>query len=283
LAPIAPPLRKVNRRWPVRAGDARNRGFSRAAKDCMKRLAHIALIAVGGLAGLDAGRADEIRVAVATNFATTMDELVAQFEEASEHTVTLSAGSTGAHYAQIKNGAPFELFFAADVERPKLLEDEGVAVAGSRFTYAIGRVALWSLRAGFVDAEGRVLETGSFRHIAIANPDLAPYGAAAREVLERRGLWEALRDRIVQGQDIGQTYSFVYTGSAELGFIAYSQIVRGDDTPIAGSFWLVPDELHAPIEQQAVLLEDAPAARAFLDFVKGVDARAIIRKFGYGP
>jgi molybdate transport system substrate-binding protein len=128
-----------------------------------------------------------------------------------------------------------------------------------------------------------VLETGSFRHIAIANPDLAPYGAAAREVLERRGLWEALRDRIVQGQDIGQTYSFVYTGSAELGFIAYSQIVRGDDTPIAGSFWLVPDELHAPIEQQAVLLEDAPAARAFLDFVKGVDARAIIRKFGYGP
>jgi molybdate transport system substrate-binding protein len=249
----------------------------------MKRLAYVALIAVGGLAGLDAGRADEIRVAVATNFATTMDELVAQFEEASEHTVTLSAGSTGAHYAQIKNGAPFELFFAADVERPKLLEDEGVAVAGSRFTYAIGRVALWSLRAGFVDAEGRVLETGSFRHIAIANPDLAPYGAAAREVLERRGLWEALRDRIVQGQDIGQTYSFVYTGSAELGFIAYSQIVRGDDTPIAGSFWLVPDELHAPIEQQAVLLEDAPAARAFLDFVKGVDARAIIRKFGYGP
>jgi molybdate transport system substrate-binding protein len=249
----------------------------------MKRLAYVALIAVGGLARLDAGRADEIRVAVATNFATTMDELVAQFEEASEHTVTLSAGSTGAHYAQIKNGAPFELFFAADVERPKLLEDEGVAVAGSRFTYAIGRVALWSLRAGFVDAEGRVLETGSFRHIAIANPDLAPYGAAAREVLERRGLWEALRDRIVQGQDIGQTYSFVYTGSAELGFIAYSQIVRGDDTPIAGSFWLVPDELHAPIEQQAVLLEDAPAARAFLDFVKGVDARAIIRKFGYGP
>jgi molybdate transport system substrate-binding protein len=249
----------------------------------MKRLAYVALIAVGGLAGLDAGRADEIRVAVATNFATTMDELVAQFEEASEHTVTLSAGSTGAHYAQIKNGAPFELFFAADVERPKLLEDEGVAVAGSRFTYAIGRVALWSLRAGFVDAEGRVLETGSFRHIAIANPDLAPYGAAAREVLERRGLWEALRDRIVQGQDIGQTYSFVYTGSAELGFIAYSQLVRGDDTPIAGSFWLVPDELHAPIEQQAVLLEDAPAARAFLDFVKSADARAIIRKFGYGP
>jgi molybdate transport system substrate-binding protein len=247
----------------------------------MKRSAHIALIAVCWLAGLDAGRADEIRVAVATNFATTMDELVAKFEEASEHTVTLSGGSTGAHYAQIKNGAPFDLFFAADVERPKLLEDENVAVRGSRFIYAVGRIALWSPRAGFVDAEGRVLETASFRHIAIANPDLAPYGAAAREVLERRALWGSLRDRIVQGQDIGQTYSFVRTGNAELGFVAYSQLARGD-APIEGSYWLVPEELHAPIEQQAVLLKDAPAARAFLEFVKGADARAIIRKFGYG-
>jgi molybdate transport system substrate-binding protein len=227
-------------------------------------------------------RADEIRVAVATNFATTMDELVARFEEASEHAVVISAGSTGAHYAQIKNGAPFELFFAADVERPKLLEDEGVAVHGSRFTYAVGRIALWSPRAGFVDAEGRVLETDTFRHLAIANPDLAPYGAAAREVLERRGLWETLRHRIVRGQDIGQTYSFVYSGNAELGFVAYSQLVSGN-TPIEGSFWLVPDELHTPIEQQAVLLKDAPAARAFLDFVKSSDARAIIHKFGYGP
>jgi molybdate transport system substrate-binding protein len=248
----------------------------------MKRSTCIALSAVCWLAALDAGRAEEIKVAVATNFATTMDALVALFEATSGHTVTLSAGSTGAHYAQIKNGAPFELFFAADAERPKLLEDEGVAIRGSRFTYAIGRVALWSPRAGFVDAEGRVLETASFRHIAIANPDLAPYGAAAREVLERRGLWESLRDRIVLGQDIGQTYSFVHTGNAELGFVAYSQLVSGD-APIEGSFWLVPEELHAPIEQQAVLLEDAPAARAFLDFVKGADARTIIRKFGYGP
>jgi molybdate transport system substrate-binding protein len=248
----------------------------------MKRSACIVLIAVGWLAGLDAARADEIHVAVATNFATPMGELVMAFQAASEHTVVVSAGSTGAHYAQIKNGAPFELFFAADVERPKLLEDEGVAVQGSRFTYAIGRIALWSPRPGFVDAEGRVLEADHFRHIAIANPDLAPYGAAAREVLERRGLWEALRDRIVQGQDIGQAYAFVHSGNAELGFVAYSQIVRGD-TPVEGSVWLVPEELHAPIEQQAVLLKDAPAARAFLDFVKGADARAIIRRFGYGP
>jgi molybdate transport system substrate-binding protein len=239
-------------------------------------------LAVAGAALSMPVHADQTRVAVATNFVTTMAELVAAFEAVSEHTVVVSAGSTGAHYAQIKNGAPFELFFAADVERPKLLEDEGVAVQGSRFTYAIGRIALWSPRPGFVDADGRVLETASFRHIAIANPDLAPYGAAAREVLERRGLWEALRGRIVQGQDIGQTYSFVYTGSAELGFVAYSQLVRGD-TPVEGSVWLVPEELHTPIEQQAVLLKDAPAARAFLDFVKSADARAIIRRFGYGP
>jgi molybdate transport system substrate-binding protein len=248
----------------------------------MKRLVSIALVAACWLAGLDAGRADEIRVAVATNFATTMNDLVARFEASSEHTVAVSAGSTGAHYAQIKNGAPFELFFAADAERPALLEDDGVAVHGSRFTYAIGRLALWSPRAGFVDAEGHVLESGDFRHIAIANPDLAPYGAAAREVLERRGLWETLRDRIVQGQDIGQTYSFVYSGNAELGFVAYSQLVRGD-APIEGSFWLVPEELHTAIEQQAVLLKDTPAARAFLAFVKGPEARAIIQKFGYGP
>jgi molybdate transport system substrate-binding protein len=211
-----------------------------------------------------------------------MDALVARFEASSEHTVVVSTGSTGAHYAQIKNGAPFELFFAADAERPALLEAEGVAVQGSRFTYAIGRLALWSPRVGYVDAEGRVLEAAAFRHIAIANPDLAPYGAAAREVLERRGLWERLRERIVQGQDIGQAYSFVQTGNAELGFVAYSQIVRGD-APIEGSVWVVPEELHTPIEQQAVLLKDAPAARTFLEFVKSPDARPIIRKFGYGP
>ena len=211
-----------------------------------------------------------------------MTELVSAFEAASEHTVVVSAGSTGAHYAQIKNGAPFELFFAADAARPTLLEAEGLAVRGSRVTYAIGRIALWIPRAGFVDAEGRVLETTSFRHLAIANPDLAPYGAAAREVLEQRGLWDALRDRIVQGQDIGQTYSFVYSGNAELGFVAYSQIARPQQ-PIEGSFWLVPEELHEPIEQQAVLLKDVPGARAFLAFVESPDAHAIIRSFGYGP
>ena len=170
--------------------------------------------------------ADEIRVAVATNFAEPMSALVAQFSETSGHTVLVSSGSTGGHYAQIKNGAPFEAFFAADVERPTLLEQEGIAVRGSRFLYAVGRLALWSPRPGFVDDEGRVLETGDFRFLAIANPELAPYGAAAREVLMARNVWSKLQGRLVQGQDIGQAYSFVFTGNAELGFVAYSQIKK---------------------------------------------------------
>ena len=226
--------------------------------------------------------ADEIRVAVAANFASTMNELVRLFERSTGDKVLVSSGSTGAHYAQIRNGAPFEVFFAADVRRPKLLEDEGVAIPGSRFTYAVGRVALWSRQPNLVDSEGRVLENGSFRHLAIANPDLAPYGAAARAILERRGLWQPLQDRIVRGQDIGQTFSFVYSGSAELGFVAYSQLLH-PGRPVVGSYWLVPQDLNPPIKQQAVLLKDVPAARRFLDFVKSDEAKAVIQGFGYRP
>lgn len=224
----------------------------------------------------------EIHVAVATNFRATMDALVAAFEARSEHTVTVSSGSTGSQYAQIRNGAPFDAFFAADAERPALLENEGKAIAGTRFTYAIGRLALWSARAGYVDAAGAVLATGEFRHLAIANPGLAPYGAAARDVLRARGLWDTLAPRIVQGQDIGQALSFVATGNAELGFVALAQIQRpGAELP--GSHWLVPESLHAPIEQQAVLLRDTPAARAFLEFVQSAEARTLVRAYGYGP
>ena len=226
--------------------------------------------------------ADEIRVAVATNFTATMNDLVARFSEEMEHKVLVSFGSSGNHYAQIKNGAPFEAFFSADVERPRLLEEEGVAVAGSRFTYAVGRLALWSRQASYVDADGRILERGTFRFLSIANPELAPYGAAAREVLIARGVWERLQGRLVQGQDIGQAYSFVYTGNAELGFVAYSQL-KQPGAPTDGSFWLVPESLHAPIEQQAVLLRDVPAARAFVEFTKSAAAREIIRGYGYGP
>ena len=226
--------------------------------------------------------ADEVRVAVATNFASVMNRLAERFEATSGHTVLVSSGSTGGHYAQIKNGAPFEAFFAADTERPRLLESEGNAVPGSRFLYAVGRVALWSARANYVGADGKVLETGDFRHLAIANPDLAPYGAAARDVLTARGLWDRLQPRLVMGQDIGQTYSFVQTGNAELGFVAWSQLKQPNGA-IAGSYWLVPESLHRPIEQEAVLLRDVPAARALIEFIKSAEAREIIRSYGYGP
>lgn len=227
--------------------------------------------------------ADEIRVAVATNFVSAMQALVAAFQERSAHTVRLSSASSGTHYAQIRNGAPFEAFFSADEERPRRLEEENVAVPGSRFTYAVGRLVLWSTKAGFVDGDGGVLAAGNFRRLAIANPELAPYGAAAREVLRARGLWDSLQPRIVQGQDIGQAYSFVYTGNAELGFVAYAQLVKPDGGEIDGSYWIVPDGLHAPIVQDAVLLRDVPAAREFLEFARGPAARDIIRSFGYGP
>jgi molybdate transport system substrate-binding protein len=225
--------------------------------------------------------ADEIRIAVAANFANAMAALVARFEAATDHVVLVSTGSTGAHYAQILNGAPFDAAFAADSRRPALLEQKGLAVAGTRFTYARGRLALWSPRAELVDTEGGVLSSGRFRHLAIANPALAPYGMAAREVLESLGLWERLQSRIVRGQDIGQTFGFVYSQNAELGFVAYSQIA-GPDRPVEGSHWLVPEALHRPIEQQAVLLKDVPTARAFLEFVKGLEGRHIIASYGYG-
>jgi molybdate transport system substrate-binding protein len=229
-----------------------------------------------------AAHADEIRVAVATNFSGAMSALVALFERDSEHTVLLSAGSTGSHYAQIRNGAPFDVFFSADGERAALLEQQGLAVAGSRFLYAVGRLALWSPRPGFVDPDGGVLESGTFRFLAIANPQLAPYGAAAREVLMARNVWNALQARLVQGQDVGQAYAFVHSGNAELGFVAYSQIKQPTGA-ISGSYWLVPQSLHRPIAQEAVLLRDVPAARAFLEFIKSAAAREVIRRYGYGP
>jgi molybdate transport system substrate-binding protein len=230
----------------------------------------------------EAARADEVRVAVATNFRSTMDALAAAFATSSTHSVTVSAGSSGSQYAQIVNGAPFDVFFAADAKRPELLEQSGAGIAGTRFRYAVGRLALWSKRSPYVDAEGRVLETGTFRHLAIANPEVAPYGAAAREVLRARGLWDEILPRVVQGQDIGQTFSFVATGNAELGFVALAQLMR-PGVPPEGSYWLVPESLHTPIEQQAILLRDSPGARAFVAFVKSEEARAIIRSYGYGP
>lgn len=225
-------------------------------------------------------RAAEIRVAVASNFAGAAEVIAKRFEEISGNEVALALGSTGKHYAQIKNGAPFDVFFSADVERPRLLEDEGVAVPGSRFTYAIGRLVLWSPREGFVDPRGAVLAAGDYEFLAITNPRLAPYGAAAREVLEKLVLWEILGDRLVQGENVGQTIQFVKTGSAQLGFVALAQ-VASPGRPLEGSYWLVPQELYRPIEQQAVLIEDTAAARAFLEFVRSEEVRSIIRGYGY--
>jgi molybdate transport system substrate-binding protein len=226
--------------------------------------------------------AEEITIAVATNFSAAMNDLAERFELETEHTVLVSSGSTGNHYAQIKNGAPFEAFFAADSERPRLLEQDGKVIPGSRFLYAVGRLVLWSPEPGYVDDRGRVLDTGNFRRLSIANPELAPYGAAARETLTARGLWERLAPRLALGQDIGQAYAFVETRNAELGFVALAQLTQPGKR-IEGSYWIVPESLHRPIDQEAVLLRDVPAARAFLEFVKGPAAREIIRSYGYGP
>ena len=231
---------------------------------------------------LDVGplRADTIHVAVASNFASTMQEIAAQFGQTSGHRLVLSVGSTGKQYAQIINGAPFDAFFAADWERPALLEAQGIAVPGTRFSYALGRLVLWSPTPDLVDARGQVLRRDTFRYLAIANPKLAPYGVAAKQVLQAQGLWESLQQRMVRGENIAQAFNFVRSGNAELGFVAYSQVLQ-PGVPADGSLWEPPHSLYDPIEQQAVLLQDTPAARALMEFVRSAPARAIIRAQGY--
>lgn len=224
--------------------------------------------------------AETLTVAVASNFARPMAALVEVFEADSAHRVRLSIGSTGKLYAQIRNGAPFDAFFAADVQRPHRLEAEGAAVAGSRFTYAIGRLVLWSPDPDRVEAGGRVLGRDDFAHLAIANPRLAPYGLAARQTLEALGLWEALQPRLVRGENIGQAFHFVRSGHAELGLVAWSQLPH-DNGRIRGSHWLVPTSLYAPIEQQAVRLSDSDATRDFMRFMRSDRARTLIHGFGY--
>jgi len=227
--------------------------------------------------------ADEVHVAIASNFTAPAKAIAAEFEKDTGHKVVASFGATGQFYAQIKNGAPFDVFLAADEAAPAKLEAERRIVPGSRFTYATGALALWSAREGYVDGQGAVLRTHGFRHLAVANPRTAPYGSAAMQVLDRLGLKQELAPRIVEGQNISQTQQFVATGNAELGFVARSQIYR-DGKVIGGSVWIVPGELHAPIRQDAVVLHrgrDNPAARAFADYLKGPKATALIQSFGY--
>lgn len=242
------------------------------------RLPLLPALALACLAGIV--QADEIRVAVASNFSKTAKVLADKFEKKSGHTVTLAFGSTGKHYAQIHHGAPFHAFLAADTKRPQLLEKNHTAISGSRFTYAIGKLILWSPKPGLVDTKGNILTSGTFRHIAIANPKLAPYGKAAEEIIKARGVLAQLRTRTVRGENIGQAYQFVHSGNAELGFVAYSQIVRPDGT-IPGSHWQPPTSLYPPIVQQAVLLKNNQAAREFLAFIKSPETRKIIQAHGY--
>ena len=227
--------------------------------------------------------ADEVQVAVAANFTLPMQRIAAEFERDTGHKALLSFGATGRFYAQIKNGAPFELLLSADEETPTRLANERAAVVGSRFTYAIGRLVLWSARAGVVDGQAAVLKTGGYRHLAIANPKTAPYGAAAVEVLTGMGLLGTVGPKLVQGENIAQAQQFVASGNAELGFVALSQVWR-DGKLTSGSAWLVPTTLHTPIRQGAVLLNlgrDKPAALALLRYLQSDKARAVIRSFGY--
>ena len=229
--------------------------------------------------------AEEVRVAVAANFLGTLNEIVSHFERDTGHTAVISSGSSGRLYAQIKNGAPFDVFFSADVTRPKLMEEEGLAVQGSRFTYAVGRLTLWSPGPTMIEGNRiSMLLNDHIEHVAIANPKTAPYGAAAKEVLQALGLWERLQDRLVRGENIGQTFHFVFSKNAQLGFVALSQVL-GHKVNGAGRRWDVPTHLYAPLRQQAVLLHNSQrkeVARAFLDYVKGATSRNIIERFGYG-
>lgn len=228
-------------------------------------------------------QADEVQVAVAANFTAPMQQIAVQFEKDTGHKAALSFGATGKFYAQIVNGAPFEVLVAADDETPARLEKEGQGVAGSRFTYGIGKLVLWSTSPDLVDAKGEVLKTANFKHLALANPKTAPYGTAAIETMTRLGLLPSLQGRFVQGENIAQTYQFILSGNAELGFVALAQVFK-DGKITAGSAWIVPANLYEPIRQDAVLLakgKDKPAATALLIYLKGEKARSIIKSFGY--
>ncbi len=212
-----------------------------------------------------------------------MKEIIAAFEQETGHEIRASYGSTGKLFAQIQNGAPFQALLAADQKRPQLLEDEGVGVPGSRFTYAIGTLVLWSADPDFVDNEGEVLKKGDFEKLSIANPKLAPYGVASIETLEALGLKEAIEPKLVMGENIAQTYQFVDTGNAKVGFVALSQVMV-DGKITKGSGWIVPGDLHAPIRQDAIILEsgkDNAAINDLFAYLRSDKAHAIIHAFGY--
>ncbi|MBT3066438.1 molybdate ABC transporter substrate-binding protein [Rhodoferax sp. U11-2br] len=226
--------------------------------------------------------ADEVSVAVAANFTAPMKQIAADFEKDTGHKLVASYGATGKFYAQIKNGAPFEVLLSADDETPTKLVKENAAVAGSQFTYAIGTLVLWSAKQAIVDSQGQVLKNGGFDHLALANPKLAPYGLAAVQAMQALGVYESLSPKIVMGENISQTHQFISTGNALLGFVALSQVLV--DGKIEGSHWVVPAKLYSPIRQDAVILDKGkgkPAAEALIKYLKSDKAKAVIKTFGY--
>ncbi len=228
-------------------------------------------------------QAAQATVAVAANFAEPMRAVAEVLRKSTGHTLEVSVGSTGRLYAQIRNGAPFDVMLSADQKVPEQLEADGLAVPGSRFTYATGKLVLWSARPDAVDAQGNVLRGAGFRKLAIANPKTAPYGAAAVEAIDRLGLTASITPRLVQGESIGQAHNFVFTGNAEIGFVALSQVLEGGRLK-GGSMWVVPQALYTPIRQDAVLLKrgaDNPAARALLDLLRSEGIQDLIRSYGY--
>ncbi len=236
----------------------------------------------GTVAG--AAHAGEVNAAVAANFTAPVQQIAELFQKETGHTVKLSFGSSGKFYSQIKEGAPFDVFLAADEKNPKLLEQEGLAVKDSRFVYALGKLVLWSAKPGLVDDKGAVLSKDNYNKLSYADPKLAPYGLAAQETLQKMKLWDKVQGKLVTGESITQTYQFAATGNADLAFIALSQITK-DGKVTEGSWWMVPADMYAPIKQSAVQLsaaKDPAAAKAFMTFLKSEKAVAIIRGFGYG-
>jgi molybdate transport system substrate-binding protein len=245
-------------------------------------LSRLLLLTVLGLTG-ELGLAEEVQVAVAANFTAPMQKIAIEFHKDTGHSAQLAFGATGKFYAQIKNGAPFEVLLAADSQTPTRLVSEGDAVAGSQMTYAIGKLVLWSPKPGVVDSKGQVLTNPAIAHIAYCNPKLAPYGAAAVEAMKALGVFDAVQPKLVQGESIAQAYQYVASGNAEIGFVALSQVFK-DGKITAGSGWVLPTNLYSRIRQDAVILakgRDRPAAAALVNYLKSEKSKAIIRAFGY--
>lgn len=242
------------------------------------------LIALLSILAIGPVLADDVQVAVAANFNAPIEEIGKAFNKATGHQLKVSTGASGKFYAQIKNGAPFQVFLSADEEKPALLEKDGLAVQGSRFTYAIGKLVLWSADPAVVDTKGQILMKNQFNKLAIANPKTAPYGEAAMETLGALKIKSLLEPKLVMGENIGQTYQFVATGNAEIGFVALSQVTR-ENKITSGSAWVVPEKLYSPIKQDAVLLvngKDSPAARLLMTFLRSEDTLNVIKSYGYG-